>query len=147
MNRARGLTFIVVLLVAAGVATGCASPPWSTEFIARLEGASASLEEASDDFSRNPEEEAHDSRVMADLGRELLFKGALIEKLDPPAACEEVQEKGMDHVRSSGNAYYSFQGFEFARNATPYLFKHMPANLEREVAILARIITEAEACE
>lgn len=146
MNSSVKLALLAGLIVVGSVISGCGSARWNEEFVARLEGVSAAIEEAHNAFIPKAyvEDQEHDFRVVANLGRELLFKGALIEKLQPPAGCVEIQEKSLHTIGSLGRAY---SDYNFEKSATPYLIQHTPADLEREVSALSRLISEAEGCE
>src|ERR1700742_1104197 len=94
---------VFLLLATAALAGGCASADhsWRGEFDARLEGASLAMEETLAEAGPNATK-AEEFRSYTNLGRELRYKGELIEGLDPPRGCADVQIKGLDHVKSSG---------------------------------------------
>jgi hypothetical protein len=97
-GRRTKLTFAVAVAVAvvgALLVAGCGGTEnhtWQGEFTERLEGASAAVEE------RLPELQPSAGReemfiAGLELGRTLGFKLGLIKELDPPAGCEELQQK------------------------------------------------------
>jgi hypothetical protein len=77
-----------------------------------------------------------------ELGRPLEFKSELIGRLDPPAGCEEVQERGRRAV--GGAAQLSATLY---KNLTPYLRRKLPAPFEEALATLEEIEREAGSCE
>src|ERR1700761_6307940 len=98
---------LVALVAVAFAVAACASADhsWRGEFDARLEGASAAIEE------RLPELTPHSTEIelltaSQELAHTLAFKDELIEKLDPPGSCEEVQEEGRRTVGGAAQFYY-----------------------------------------
>jgi hypothetical protein len=77
-----------------------------------------------------------------ELGRKLEFRRELIEELNPPAACEEVQEAGAKKV--SGLAQKTY---DLYKNLTPFLRRQLPRILKEEIAGIGKIEHEAESCE
>lgn len=139
-KRAR---FAVLLFGAAVIVAGCgADHSWQGEFDARLEGASTSVEEALTRLGPDATKD-EEFRDYASLGRELRYKGALIEGLDAPPDCADVQTKGLDHVKRTGLVAAEVHGPDYPTR----LLKADRVSLEGEVRVLARIEWEAETCE
>jgi hypothetical protein len=133
----------VALVVAATIAvSGCASADhsWRGEFVARLEGASAAMEETLAE-TRPDMSEIELAETVYPLGRELLFKSELIEKLDPPADCATVQEEGAKRVLSSG-----LFAAQLLKNLTPYLKRHFPGDVREMIAGLKAVKAKSETC-
>ena len=136
---------ILISLVAVAIAVaGCASADhsWRGEFDARLEGARASVEEALGKVGPNATK-AEEFQSYTNLGRELEYKGELIEGLDAPRGCTEVQTKGLDHVKSSGHSASEVHGPDYPTR----LLRADRVSLENEVRVLALVDHEAETCE
>jgi hypothetical protein len=133
---------VTALLAAAVVIVGCASTghTWQDEFTARLEGASGSIEEARAEVHPQMSFE-EDFATFLPLGRTIEFKSELIDELDPPDGCEEVQEKGEHAV----GGFASF-GYDIPKNLTPELEHHIPSIMEEEIAKLEGIEAEAGTC-
>jgi hypothetical protein len=130
-----------IALVAAFA--GCASVghTWQDEFTARLEGAGTSVEatltEVGSDASK-----AEDFQEYVNLGRELEHDGDLLEGLDPPRGCTEVQVKGFDHIESSGHSASEVHGPDYPKR----LLKADRVSFDNEVRVLARLEREAGTC-
>jgi hypothetical protein len=75
------------------------------------------------------------------LGRELAFKSALVDKLNPPAGCETVQEKGVKSIGSSGLFAAQLQ-----KNLTPFLQKHLPRDVREQIATLRQLEAKSRTC-
>jgi hypothetical protein len=131
------------LVVAATIAvSGCASADhsWRGEFDARLEGASAAIEEHLGALgSKSTEIELF--RASQGLGHELAFKSELIKGLDPPDGCEVVQEEGLRNV--GGLAEFSY---DLPKNLTPELHRALPHPFEEAIAEYKELEREAESC-
>ena len=126
---------LIALLVA-----GCGGSTWRREFTERLEGASAAVEE------RLPELQPSAGRKKMfiaglELGRTLEFKQRLIKELDPPAGCEELQQKGMGMVgRMAG------LGGDLFKDMTPELERDLPAPFEEDIERIEEFEREAAHC-
>ena len=133
-----------MLIGAALLATACASADhsWRGEFDARLEGAAGSIEESLAAIAPGASR-VEVSDGYANLGRELSFKGELIEGLVAPPDCAEVQEKGLDHVKSSGLVTSEASGLQ---DYTPAVAKGERVSIENELRILERLERQAETC-
>lgn len=132
-----------LLIGAAALLTACASADhsWRGEFDARLEGAVAALEETlAETGPRTSELEL--AKAFYPLGQKLLFKGELIEKLDPPAGCEAIQERGRRQVNSTG-VFAS----TLLKNLTPYLKRNLSGDVRDQIATLKRLVVESSTCE
>src|ERR1700735_1224935 len=89
-------TFAAVAVVGVLLVTGCGGPKnhtWQREFPERLEGSKALVEETAGEL-RPSSSDTQVFQAGIELGRKLEFRRELIEELNPPAACEEVQEAG-----------------------------------------------------
>jgi hypothetical protein len=135
---------VVLLLVAAPIiAAGCGGgdQSWRTEFDARLTGASAEIEEKLGDLTPGSTESAM-FRATEELAGELDTEAELVESLDPPDACEEVQEEGMRKL--TGTAQFSA---ELLKNLTPYLRRRLPGPFRERIAEYKLLEHEAARCE
>ena len=130
-------------IVAAAIASGCASADhtWRGEFDARLEGAETVVEEAAGELQPSSSE-PQVFRAGIELSRKLEFRRESIEELDPPAACEAVQEAGARKV--SG---FAEKTYDLYKNLTPFLHRRLPRFLKEEIAAIGKIKQEAETCE
>jgi hypothetical protein len=131
-----------LLIGVAVVVTACASADhsWRGEFDARLEGASAAMEETLAQTRPNMSE-IELAETFYPLGRELLFKSELIDKLDPPKGCETVQEEGRRRVSSA-----SLFASQLLKNLTPYLKRHLPGDVRETIADLKALEAKSESC-
>lgn len=137
-------TGVVLTVLAVGLAlVGCASTghTWEDEFTARLEGADTSVKETLDEVGSDATK-AEDFQSYVNLGRELRHEGELVEDLDPPRGCTEVQVKGYDHMKSSGLLASEVHGPDYPER----LLKADRVSLENESRVLARLGREAETC-
>ena len=137
----RGSTALL-LIGAVALATGCAGADhsWRGEFDARLEGASAAIEETLA-VTRPNMSEIELGRTYYFLGRQLLFKSELIKKLEPPDGCEEVQEGGWREV--GGIAQFDY---ELLKNLTPYLKNNLRRDVREQVGELRQIQAKSRTC-
>jgi outer membrane murein-binding lipoprotein Lpp len=138
------LTFAAVAVVGALLVAGCADTEhhtWQGEFTERLEGASAAIEEKAGEL-RPSSSETQVFRAGIELGWKLEFKRELVEELDPPAACEAVQEAGAKKLSGAAETTYNF-----GKNLTPTLHRRLPRILKEEIAAIGEIEHEAESCE
>lgn len=142
-GRRTNLTFAAAAVVGALLVSGCAGTEhhtWQGEFTERLEGASAAVE------ARLPELQPSAGRNRMDvagieLARTLGFKDGLIAELDPPAGCEEVQQKGKSEVFGLAEL-----GGDLFKDMTPELERVLPAPFEEGVEKLEAFEREAEGC-
>jgi hypothetical protein len=134
---------VLALLAVTVVAAGCASTghTWQDEFTARLEGADTSVKETLEEVGSDATK-AEDFQSYVNLGRELRHEGELLEGLEPPRRCTEVQVKGFDHIESSGLFASEIHGPDYPER----LLKADRVSLENEVRVLARLRREAETC-
>ncbi len=132
---------VVMLVVVGAFVSGCASKShtWQAEFTERLEGAAAEVENAAPAFSSQASEEDV-FRAGIELGHRLEFKSELIEELNPPAECEEVQEEGRRKVGGLAQETYD------VKNLTPTLYRSIRSYLEEHVAELGEVEREAAHC-
>jgi hypothetical protein len=138
------LTFAAAAVVGALLVAGCGGTEhhtWQGEFTELLEGASAAVEE------RVPELQPSAGReemfiAGLELGRTLEFKLGLIKELDPPAGCEELQQKGI-----GGVGRLAALGRDLFKDLTPQLERDLPALFEEGVEKLAGFEREAAGCE
>ena len=124
------------------VVSACASVghTWQDEFTARLEGASASFEEALDELRTETSDIGY-PQTFIPLARTLSFKAELIEELDPPEGCQAVQEQGLDQVQG-----FAGDSSVIPRSMTPELERRLPAILKDEIGNLETLEREAETC-
>jgi hypothetical protein len=138
-GRRTKLTFVAAMLVVALLVAGCAGTEnhtWQDEFTERLEGSISVIEEL-----RPSSTETQVFWAGIELGRKLEFRRESVEGLDPPAACEAVQEAGAKKL--SGLAETTSN---LGKNLTPLLHRHLPRILKEEIAAIGKIEHEAEAC-
>jgi hypothetical protein len=142
-GRRTKLTFVAVVVVIALLVAGCADTEhhtWQGEFTERLEGATATVEE------RLPELQPSAGREKMfiaglEIGRTIGFKFALVKELDPPAGCEELQQKGMGRVGSMAAL-----GGDLFKDMTPELEKTLPAQFEEDIEKIEEFEREAAHC-
>jgi hypothetical protein len=134
---------VLASIALAATIAGCVSVghTWQDEFTARLEGAGASVEEALTEVGSGTSK-AEDFQGYANLGRELGHEGELLEGLDPPRGCTEVQVKGFDHIKSSGHFASEVRAPDYPER----LLKADRVSLENELRVLARLEREAQSC-
>src|ERR1700761_5034806 len=142
-GRRTKLTFVAIAVVGALLATGCAGTEdhtWQGEFTERLEGASAAVEERLPELQPSAGEK---QMFIAgyELGRTLEFKFALIKELDPPAGCEELQQKGMGVV-----GRMAALGGDLFKDMTPELERDLPAPFEEDIKRIEELEPEAAHC-
>jgi hypothetical protein len=140
-GRRTKLTFVAVVgaLLVAGCG-GTENHTWQGEFTERLEGASAAVEE------RLPELQPSAGREKMfiaglEVGRTIGFKFALIKELDPPAGCEELQQKGMGGVGRLADL-----GGDLFKDMTPELERSLPTPFEEDIEKLEEFEREAAHC-
>jgi hypothetical protein len=133
--------FISLAAAAVGVAA-CASTDhsWRGEFDARLEGASAAIEERLPEL-RSDSSETELFTASQDLGRRLAFKAELIKELDPPDRCMEVQEGGRREVGSIAQFNY-----ELLKNLTPDLKRNLGRDVRAQLAELRQLEAKSKTC-
>ena len=134
---------VCLLLAVAAVVSACASADhtWRGEFDARLEGAAAALEERLPELTpASTEGELFTASQV--LAHTLAFKQKLIEKLNPPDGCEEVQEEGDRAV--GGIAQFNYV---LLKNLTPYLRRHLGGDERERLAKLRKIEAKSKTCE
>jgi len=142
-GRRTKLTFSAVALIVALLVAGCGDTKdhtWQGEFTERLEGSRAVIEEKAGEL-RPSSSETQVFRAGIELGWKLEFRRELVEELDPPAACEAVQEAGAKKLSGLAETTYNF-----GKNLTPFLHRHLSRDLKEEVAAIEKIQHEAEAC-
>jgi hypothetical protein len=134
----------VLVVVAVALVSGCGSTDhsWRGEFDARLEGATASIEETLAEVGPDAAKSEYFQRYPK-LSRELKFKSELIEGLLPAHGCSEVQLKGLDHIKSSA----LFTSFVSPPDYPWRMLRGDRVSLESEIHVLARLEREAETCE
>lgn len=130
------------LLASTILVTACAGADhtWRGEFDARLEGVSTAIEEKLPELGPSSSEDELVRAGLA-LGPRLEFKGELIEKLNPPDGCEEVQEEGRRKATGVALSVY-----DLYKNLTPYLHRELSKGLERTIAELKTVEREAADC-
>jgi hypothetical protein len=133
---------LLSLGAAAVLATGCASSDhsWRGEFDARLDGASAAIEEKLPEL-KSDSTEVELFTASHDLAHTLAFKAELIKQLDPPDGCKEVQEGGRREV--GGIAQFDY---ELLKDLTPYLKQHLRRDVRDELAELRKIEAKSKSC-
>jgi hypothetical protein len=134
----------VLLLVATTICvTACASTDhsWRGELDARLEGASAAIQETTPKWTPAI---TYDELLRTSIGlaRRLEFKSELIAKLDPPKGCETVEEAATKKVAGLAQRSYVLE-----KNMTPYLQRHYRGDFAGELAALEELEREAAECE
>jgi hypothetical protein len=140
MKRAAILAPLVGAIV---LLTACASTDhsWRGELDARLEGASAAIEETTPKWT--PAITTDELlRTSIGLARRLEFKSELIAKLDPPKGCAAVEEAASRKVSGLAQKSYALE-----KNMTPYLQRHYRGDFEGEIAALEELEHEAAHCE
>jgi hypothetical protein len=139
LKRAR---IVALPIGVAIVVTACASADhsWRGEFDARLEGASTAIEERLPEL-RSDSTQSELFTASQDLAHELAFKAELIQKLDPPKGCEQVQEEGRRAV--GGIAQFDY---ELLKNLTPYLQEHLRGDVRGQVVELRLIQAKSKVC-
>ena len=142
MFKRAGFAALLIGVAIIVAACGGADHSWRGEFDARLEGAGASVEAALTKVGPGATKD-EEFQAYASLGRELRYKAELIEGLDAPPGCAEVQPKGLDHVKSSGHSAGEAHGPDYPNR----LLKADRVSLEDEIDVLARIEQDAETCE
>ena len=145
-GRRTKLTFAVIAATVIGalLVAGCGRAEghsWQAEFTERLESSTAVIEEASPDL-RPSSSEVQVLRAGTKLGEELEQRRESVEGLVPPAACEAVQEAGAKKLGGVAEKTYNFY-----KNLTPFLHRHLPRILKEEIAGIGKIEHEAESCE
>jgi hypothetical protein len=143
--RRTKITFVAVAVVGALLVAGCGSDTkdhsWQGEFTERLEGSTVAVEGAAGELRPSPGQTQALGTVI-ELGRNLESKRGSIERLDPPASCEAVQEAGAKMLSGLAEAdYYHY------KNGTPTLLRRLPRILKEEIAGIGKIEHEAESCE
>jgi hypothetical protein len=142
-GRRTKLTFVAAMVIGALLVAGCGSTEnhtWQGEFTERLEGASAAVEERLPELQPSEGEKTIFIAGL-ELDRTLGFKDALIKELDPPAGCEEVQQKSMGQVGRLG----ALGGVLF-KDMTPELERRLPRDFEEGVEKLEKLEREAAEC-
>ncbi|HEX3361573.1 MAG TPA: hypothetical protein VHS74_11330 [Solirubrobacterales bacterium] len=142
-GRRTKLTFAAAVVVGALLVAGCGGTEnhtWQGEFTERLEGASAAVEE------RLPELQPSAGREKMfiaglEIGRTIGFKFALVKELDPPAGCEELQQKGMGMVGRMADL-----GGDLFKDMTPELERDLPAPFEEDIERIEEFEREAAHC-
>ena len=132
------LAFLAVTVVAA--ACGTTGHSWQDEFTARLEGASASIEEAREGV-RGGTNDLGSPEIFLPLSRTLAFKAELIAKLDPPDGCEAVQANGEGRVST-----FAGGSATLPRSMTPQLEANLSRILEIEIEALEALAAKAKTC-
>jgi hypothetical protein len=143
-RRRTNLTFAAVAMVGVLLVTGCAGTKdhtWQGEFTERLEGSKALVEETAGGL-RPSSSDTQVFQAGIELGRKLEFRRELIEGLNPPAACEEVQEAGANKLSRLAQKTY-----DLYKNLNPFLRRQLPRILKEESAGIGKIEHEAESCE
>jgi hypothetical protein len=143
-DRRTHLTFAAVAVIGALLVAGCGGTEnhtWQGEFTERLEGSRAMVEEAAHEL-RPSSSETQVFRAGIELGRKLEFRRDSIEGLDPPAACEAVEEAGAKKLSGLAEKTY-----DLYKNLTPFLHRRLPRILKEEIAAIGKIEHEAESCE
>jgi hypothetical protein len=138
----RRVAVVASAVLAALIATGCASADhtWRGEFTARLEGASAVVEEVREELrSHSPEELL---TTFERMGEALSFKAELVKKLKPPAGCEAVQVRGKSAVTGAANLVGGY-----IKDFGPDPGGRFPVALEEQLALLEKGEREAAHCE
>jgi hypothetical protein len=141
-GRRTKITFAAALVVALLVA-GCAGTKnhtWQGEFTERLEGSAAAVEEKLPELQPSAGEKEMFIAGL-DLGRTLVFKHGLIKELDPPAGCEELQQKGMGQV-----GRLAALGGDLFKDMTPELERSLPTLFEEGIEKLEGFEREATEC-
>jgi hypothetical protein len=142
-DRRTKLTFVAAAVVGALLLAGCGrteNHTWQGEFSERLEGASAAVE------ARLPElQPSAGLKKMfiagLEIGRTVGFKLALVKELDPPAGCEELQQKGMGRV-----GRMAALGDDLFKDMTPELERDLPAPFEEDIERIEEFEREAAHC-
>jgi hypothetical protein len=143
-RRRTKLTFAAIAVVGTLLVAGCGGATknhtWQGEFTERLAGSIAVIEEASGELQPSSSL-TQVFRAGIGLGYKLELRRELVEGLDPPAACEAVQEAGAKKlIEATGTTD------NFVKNLTPLLHRDISRILKEEVAAIEKIEREAESC-